>query len=240
MTTDGLHLCWLKGRSLWLWFHVWFCPCKYLMYPSGTKEGKYRLERGVEQWRRFITGQEAVITPAEALYIHTAWPGGIQEKYKPQTREQEESRHYIPTAPHLPKPEPQLCVIQSTPTSSGAKPCELTRDPAFQCEAYVQIWLSLVSTWQRVDSFRRIWSPSDLYKPPTCVESNYWQVPSCTFSEEHFHLQMLLLLWPWSISNMYKRRQQTDPILSPTNSAAFNCLHLMAHTNISKQFLNTY
>lgn len=42
------------------------------MYPSGTKESKYPLESEVEWWRRFTTGQEAVITTAEALYTHAA------------------------------------------------------------------------------------------------------------------------------------------------------------------------
>lgn len=66
-------------------------------------------------WRagwRFTTGQEAVITTAEALYTHTAWPGAGEEKYRPQTREQEGSRHYIPTTPHSPKPGPS-CVWSS-------------------------------------------------------------------------------------------------------------------------------
>lgn len=112
MTTAGLCLYWLKGRSLWVRVHVWFCLCKYLMYPSGAEESKYPLERGVEWRRRFTTGQEAVITTAEALYTHTVQTGTREEKYKPQTREQEGSRHYIPTAPHLPKPGPS-CVWSS-------------------------------------------------------------------------------------------------------------------------------
>lgn len=64
-----------------------------------------------EGWR-FTTGQEAVITTAEPLYTHTTWPGAREEKYRPQTSEQEGSRHYIPTAPHLPKPGPS-CVWSS-------------------------------------------------------------------------------------------------------------------------------
>lgn len=74
MTTDGLCLHWLKGMSLRAQVRVWFCLCKYLMYPSGTKESKYPLERGLERWTRFTTGHEAVIARAEALYTHTARP----------------------------------------------------------------------------------------------------------------------------------------------------------------------
>ena len=50
------------------------------------KISKYPLERGVEWQRRFTTGQEAVITTAEALYTHTAQTGAREEKYKPQTK----------------------------------------------------------------------------------------------------------------------------------------------------------
>ncbi len=64
-----------------------------------------------EGWR-FTTGQEAVITTAEALYTHMVQPGAGEEKYRPQTREQEASTHYTPTASHLAKPGPS-CVSSS-------------------------------------------------------------------------------------------------------------------------------
>lgn len=59
------------------------------MYPSGTKETKYPLERGGE---KFTTGQDAVITTAEPFYTHTAWPSTREEeKYRPQTEERGET-----------------------------------------------------------------------------------------------------------------------------------------------------
>lgn len=105
-------------------------------------------------WRdgwRFTTGQEAVITTAEALYTHVVRPSAREEKYRPQTREQEGSRHYISTAPHLPKPGPS-CVWCSQ-LLHHLEPCLiyslLRTSPIKPSQKYGNL-VSRINTWQRV------------------------------------------------------------------------------------------
>ena len=94
---------------------------------------------GSQQVRRLSSQQLRHYTPTPS------GPGAGEEKYKPQTREQEGSRHYIPTAPHSPKARAQLCVIQPTPTSSGAMPHIFTSEiePTYKYGNLVRVVLAL-------------------------------------------------------------------------------------------------
>lgn len=121
METDDLYVYWLKGRSLWVLVHVWFCLCKYLMYSSGTKESKYPLEREVHCRSEGCHHMSWSITrPHRMAQRETG-------KYKPQTREQEGSRHYSPTSSHV--SEPEASCVWSSQLLHHLEPCLTVRSP---------------------------------------------------------------------------------------------------------------
>lgn len=104
-----------KGKSRRVfWVHVWICLCKYLMYPSGTKESKYpaRGERGggSRQVRRLSSQQLNYYTPTP--------PGSAQERKNTDLKPENKSRA---TAPHSPKP--RASCVRSSQLLHHLEPC---------------------------------------------------------------------------------------------------------------------
>lgn len=92
-----------------------FCLCKYLKYPSGTKESKYTLGSGGEVHDRSGGCHRSSGT---VLHPHRAREG----KYRPQTKEQGGSRITFQPLRLYRSQEPAVCVILPNPASSGVEP----------------------------------------------------------------------------------------------------------------------
>lgn len=93
----------------------------------------------------FTTGQEAVITTAEALYAHTERPRCRRGKIQTSNQRTRGKQTLHSDRSTFTKARAQLCVIQPTPTSSGAMPHIFTSEiePTYKYGNLVRAVLAL-------------------------------------------------------------------------------------------------